>query len=236
MEEAKDPPAPVPANKKAPTGPASSTPVTREALYEEVWTEPMTAVAARYGVSGSFLARVCARLNVPRPPRGYWARHASGKATLRLALPEARPQDELAWSRGGEPVRAPRPLPKPPEATRRPRRRPAAARPSVHPLIRGAREHFDAARERDEYLRPSKKLLVDLVVSKGTLARALEVANELFLSSRIAVTRSASRPRTSDGDGTRWTCGRRAAGRATTRPSGRPGARPSSSSARSRSG
>lgn len=181
MEEAKELQAPVPANKKAPTGPVSSTPVTRETLYEEVWTEPMTAMAARYGVSGSFLARVCARLNVPRPPRGYWARHAVGKATRRLALPVARPQDELAWSRGGEPVRAPRPLPKPPETTTRPRRRPAVARPSLHPLIRGAREYFDAARERDDYLRPAKKRLVDLVVSKKTLPRALEVANELFL-------------------------------------------------------
>lgn len=39
--------------------------VTRETLYEEVWAEPMTKVAARYGVSSSFLARVCERLNVP---------------------------------------------------------------------------------------------------------------------------------------------------------------------------
>jgi hypothetical protein len=67
-------------------GESAGAPITRETLYEEVWTEPMTAVAARYGISGSFLARVCARLNVPRPPRGYWVRRASGKATLRLAL------------------------------------------------------------------------------------------------------------------------------------------------------
>ena len=31
----------------------------------------MTKVAARYGVSSSFLAWVCERLNVPRPARGY---------------------------------------------------------------------------------------------------------------------------------------------------------------------
>jgi hypothetical protein len=181
MEEPEEDPAPVTANKRNRVGAAPRIPMTRETLYEEVWSEPMTAVAARCGVSGSFLTRVCARLNVPRPPRGYWARHAVGKATKRLALPVARPQDELAWSRGGEPVRAARPLPKPPETTRRPRRRSAGARPSLHPLIRGAREHFDAARERDDYLRPTKKLLVDLVVSKSALARALEVANELFL-------------------------------------------------------
>ncbi|HPA80588.1 MAG TPA: hypothetical protein PLS95_07210 [Thermoanaerobaculales bacterium] len=35
--------------------------VTREKLYEEVWAEPMTTVAARYGVSSNFLARVCER-------------------------------------------------------------------------------------------------------------------------------------------------------------------------------
>jgi hypothetical protein len=48
--------------------------ITREKLYEEVWAEPMTVVAARYQVSGNFLARVCVALNVPHPPRGYWAK------------------------------------------------------------------------------------------------------------------------------------------------------------------
>ncbi len=33
-----------------------STPVTREALYELVWSEPMPKVAPRYGVSGSCIA------------------------------------------------------------------------------------------------------------------------------------------------------------------------------------
>jgi hypothetical protein len=47
--------------------------ITRETLYAEVWAEPMLVVAARYKVSGSFLTRVCERLRVPRPPRGYWA-------------------------------------------------------------------------------------------------------------------------------------------------------------------
>jgi hypothetical protein len=47
---------------------------TREKLYEEVWAEPMTKVAARYGVSSSFLARVCERLKVPRSSCGYCKR------------------------------------------------------------------------------------------------------------------------------------------------------------------
>jgi Zn-dependent peptidase ImmA (M78 family) len=46
-------------------------PVSREKLYEEVWSEPMTTVAKRYDVSSNFLARICERLHVPHPLRGY---------------------------------------------------------------------------------------------------------------------------------------------------------------------
>jgi hypothetical protein len=60
--------------------------VARESLYDEVWAEPMTKVAARHGVSSSFLARVCERLNVPRPARGYCARLEIRKAPAKPAL------------------------------------------------------------------------------------------------------------------------------------------------------
>jgi len=69
--------------------------VSRQALFEEVWAEPMLKVAARYGVSSSFLGRVCERLNVPRPGRGYWAQLEVGKAPAKPALPDPRPGDEL---------------------------------------------------------------------------------------------------------------------------------------------
>jgi len=54
--------------------------VTREDLYELVWREPMLRVAERHAVSSSFLARVCSVMNVPRPPRGYWAKLEFGQA------------------------------------------------------------------------------------------------------------------------------------------------------------
>ena len=89
--------------------------VTREQLYREVWTEPMTKVAARYQVSSSFLARVCQDLGVPRPARGYWAKLGFGKAGPVPALPDPKPGDALEWSRGGDaPVRRHRSLPTPP--------------------------------------------------------------------------------------------------------------------------
>jgi len=78
------------------------TSISREALYEEVWAEPMVKVALRYEVSGSFLARICTRLNVPRPSRGYWAMLAAGKKVRRTPLPDAKPGDELEWARNGQ--------------------------------------------------------------------------------------------------------------------------------------
>lgn len=156
--------------------------VSREKLYEEIWAEPITKVSKRYGVSDSFLIRVLQRLNIPRPPMGYWAKLAVGKQLPRPALPEAQPGDELEWSRDSMPRRAPRALPEPPQTKRINRARLKADRPSQHALLAGARVHFDNVRETETgHLKPTKKLLPDVIVTKGTLDRAIEVATELFL-------------------------------------------------------
>src|SRR4051812_21765875 len=88
--------------------------VTRETLYAEIWAEPMTTVAERYGVSANYLAQICARLNVPRPSRGYWAQLVAGKASERPLLPETRPGEDIEWARGGHARFHPFPPPKAP--------------------------------------------------------------------------------------------------------------------------
>lgn len=50
----------------------------RTKLYEEVWSQPVQAVAKTYQISGVMLGKVCRKLRVPVPPRGYWARVQSG--------------------------------------------------------------------------------------------------------------------------------------------------------------
>jgi hypothetical protein len=67
--------------------PWTRTVVTREKLYEEVWEEPTVKVAKRYGVSDVALRKVCLKLSVPLPARGYWAKVAHGKPTSRARLP-----------------------------------------------------------------------------------------------------------------------------------------------------
>jgi len=56
------------------------------------------------------------------------------------------------------------------------------SRPSQHSLIDGAKAHFEAGRFSygGEYLKPAKKNLIDLVVTKAGLEKALTFANRLF--------------------------------------------------------
>lgn len=160
---------------------ANRLPVSREQLYQEVWAEPMTTVALKYKVSSSFLARVCTALNVPRPARGYWAMLAAGKKMTRPPLPVAQPGNELEWSRDGYARRVPLPQPKPPEknSTKRIRRKNL---PESHSLLEGAKDLMVVGRESDAgFLKPRKRLLPDIITSKESLARALDVANDLYM-------------------------------------------------------
>jgi hypothetical protein len=160
--------------------------LTRLELYEMVWAEPMLKVAARFEVSSSYMARVCTLMNVPRPERGYWAKLAVGQKPPKPELPEIRPGDLMVWNRSGNDVARTerRPLPRAPAKKPKRKHKVEAASPAdLHPLIHGARAHFDVAGTSydSNYLKPAKRLLVDLVVSKTGLDKALTFANQLFL-------------------------------------------------------
>lgn len=51
----------------------------RAKLLAEIWTEPVTALAPRYQLSDVGLQKLCRRLQIPTPPRGYWTRLKAGK-------------------------------------------------------------------------------------------------------------------------------------------------------------
>jgi len=157
--------------------------VSREQLYEEVWAEPMTTVALKYKVSSSFLARICTRLKVPRPQRGYWAMYATGKRPKKPPLPVARPGDELEWARHGGYARvAQLPPPQVPHDGCVTKRR-SRGLPEQHPLLEGFKKQMSGVGEsREGFLKPRKYLLPDIIVSKETLDRVIEVANKLYMA------------------------------------------------------
>ena len=64
---------------------------TREDLYRSVWTAPVSEIALRLGTSDVGLAKACRRAAIPLPPRGYWAKVASGRHIAHLPLPSRPP-------------------------------------------------------------------------------------------------------------------------------------------------
>lgn len=145
--------------------------VQRETLYSEVWATPMLSLAPKYGVSSVFLARVCARLNIPRPPRGYWARKQSGQKPKIPPLPKPQPGDPTEWRKGDQ-------LPRKAEielADAAPKK--ASARRT---MVMGSLASFTRGRVAgDGYLKPAKRNLPDLVVTEPTLQRAASVLLKL---------------------------------------------------------
>ncbi len=68
----------------------------RSKLYEMVWQQPMTKVAAELGLSDVGLAKLCRRHSIPVPPRGHWAKVAAGKPSESIALSYREQDSEIA--------------------------------------------------------------------------------------------------------------------------------------------
>jgi len=66
----------------------------RTKLYNEVWNEPVTTVAARYGVSDNGLRKRCIKLQIPLPPLGYWAKVKAGIKVSKPKLPVLKIEGE----------------------------------------------------------------------------------------------------------------------------------------------
>ena len=64
--------------------------LTRQQLYDLVWSKPVRDVAKDFGMSDVALAKRCRAVRVPIPPRGYWARVAAGQKPRRPPLPKYR--------------------------------------------------------------------------------------------------------------------------------------------------
>jgi hypothetical protein len=154
--------------------------ITRDELYKEIWNEPATKLAHRYDVSSSYLARVCEALNVPHPPRGYWARRAVGEQVPIPPLPPAGPGDPLSWEKGVAvlerlpPLAVPQPTSK---GAAKPRQRPAH-----HPLVTAWRGVLEEAKLTEgAYLMPRKKNVLDAFVTKPMIRGAADALDSILI-------------------------------------------------------
>jgi len=156
--------------------------LTREELYEKVWSTPATKLAKEFGISDVALGKLCKKLDIPKPFPGYWQRVASGYNVTRTPLPAPKAGTQKQITIYPTTVEAPAPLP--PEVAARVeaenapenRIRVANTLHGCHPLIRQTKQGLEKARP-DEYGRLHGRL--DLHVSKASLNRALRIADAL---------------------------------------------------------
>lgn len=166
---------------------STAKPLTRETLYNEVWTEPVSVVAPRYGLSDVGLAKICRSLAIPLPSRGYWAKVKAGKVMHRVALPPLKhsgavpiglvklPSEKVAVREAARKTRARvrkevLPLPPPEEVS------------TPHSLVVATSKRL---RRREGWpegslLRSAPKEVLNLSVTKDALDRALALTDTLI--------------------------------------------------------
>lgn len=69
--------------------------LSRQELYDLVWSEAVSKIAERYNMSDVGLKKICLKHRIPVPPRGYWQKVAAGKKVQKIALPAIKDADEI---------------------------------------------------------------------------------------------------------------------------------------------
>ncbi len=62
----------------------------RDILYAEVWENPPSVVAKKYGTTNWSIRNMCKKMDVPLPDRGYWAKVKAGKPIEKAPLPKIK--------------------------------------------------------------------------------------------------------------------------------------------------
>lgn len=69
--------------------------LTRDQLFELVWSKPITVLAKEFGLSDNDLRKICKNRNIPLPYMGYWSKLRHGKPVRKVMLPASIEGNEI---------------------------------------------------------------------------------------------------------------------------------------------
>jgi AcrR family transcriptional regulator len=110
-----------PSRRRRSSGPVvrPAAPLSRQDLYRLVWSRPMNALAVEFGISANGLAKICDRLMIPHPPRGFWKAGGNSRASAPPPLPPAPDEASRQVMISGQRAASRRPRTRLPLAARR---------------------------------------------------------------------------------------------------------------------
>jgi hypothetical protein len=166
--------------------------ISRQDLYEQVWSQPITKLAEKDGLSYMGLRNKCKKLDIPLPPIGYWVKKQFGKASPRPPLPSFEGASDVTFEIGN---RKDRLIEK--EKFSEAQERIAFEKlndnqvhvldrlTSPHLLIRQAGDILRSSKlyfADHDLLNPGGETCLDIRVSKASLGRALRIMNALIIA------------------------------------------------------
>ena len=151
--------------------------LSRKQLFDLVWEKPLSRLAEELQVSDVGIAKMCKRLNIPRPAQGHWVRVRLGREVQRPRLPQhegpnavelPRVRRRLVVDRDGRDV----PAVKVPSRLHNP-----------HPIVERLRAELNAARvDHNGRLAPGRRGGLVVEVGEQSKSRALLIANTFLRS------------------------------------------------------
>jgi hypothetical protein len=161
--------------------------IERNALYKQVWNEPVSKLALKYSISDVGLKKICKKLKIPTPPRGYWAKVQNGVSEKRIPLPKLKSGEPDTYEIRVDDSEKPQPI-FASEAMQLISRveswreiKIPQKLVSPHPLVAETRDSF-AQSNPDKYgrFRPWKKRYLDIRVTSKSINRALRIMDALI--------------------------------------------------------
>ena len=151
--------------------------ISREDLYALVWSEPMSRLSRRFGLSDVGLAKACTRMMIPVPGRGYWAKKEVGRSPRPTRLPT------LPASAGADKRELRVRRREAPTAVEAVREEPAAIHVIVpdilsdpHPLVAKSVKAFRGGKSsHDGYLQPKMHECLAVHATMGSIDRAMRI-------------------------------------------------------------
>jgi hypothetical protein len=160
--------------------------ISREELYNLVWSMPVTMIAKEFGISDVAIGKICKKLSVPKPGLGYWAKKHNGHKVRRKPLPKMNPGDSTTYTIH---KKAPIIIETESETIQQYRRFEQQPKNRVvvkstlrssHPLVQQSYSHLNSARP-DQYDKLSVgRHCLDIAIGKPSIHRGLLVMDALL--------------------------------------------------------